>query len=215
MDDFSHLLNWTLLDGSHDFPGPDGGTCINEAAIIAAGFAYKKVRHVRDLPPCFCPVIGAFSVWLNDSIYDKDLRNALLMPFVTRLSGTRGGPQDEAARLEVLRERLAELLPDRSRRRRFTHRHQEHLLLGDMVGPWTARRFSIRSASNVREMIRIAEFICEGISAAERGGFHRRMAQALGAMLAIGPQPTAAETRLVFARMEAVKALALHEAAVP
>jgi hypothetical protein len=35
---FETILNWKLLDGSHDFPGPDGGTCINEAAIVAAGF---------------------------------------------------------------------------------------------------------------------------------------------------------------------------------
>ncbi len=30
---FDHILNWRLLPGSHAFPGPDGGTCINEAAV--------------------------------------------------------------------------------------------------------------------------------------------------------------------------------------
>ena len=29
MDRFDHLLNWTLKQGSHPFPGQDGGTCIN------------------------------------------------------------------------------------------------------------------------------------------------------------------------------------------
>jgi hypothetical protein len=29
---FNTILNWKLPEGSHDFPGPDGGTCINEAA---------------------------------------------------------------------------------------------------------------------------------------------------------------------------------------
>src|SRR3954449_813601 len=33
MDQFDHILNWTLKPGSHPFPGRDGGTCINEAAI--------------------------------------------------------------------------------------------------------------------------------------------------------------------------------------
>ena len=35
MADFDHILNWTLKPGSHTFPGQDGGTCINEAAIVA------------------------------------------------------------------------------------------------------------------------------------------------------------------------------------
>jgi hypothetical protein len=38
MDKFDHILNWKLKQGSHTFPGQDGGTCINEAAIIAVGF---------------------------------------------------------------------------------------------------------------------------------------------------------------------------------
>jgi hypothetical protein len=111
MDDFSHILNWKLLYGSHDFPGPDGGTCINEAAIVAAGFGYQRVGHARELPACFCPVIGEFSVWLNDSIVDADLRMRLLLPFVTRLAGAKGTAADEAARLEVLRAHLTALTP--------------------------------------------------------------------------------------------------------
>jgi hypothetical protein len=43
MEIFDAIINWKLLSGSHDFPGPDGGTCINEAAIVAAGFEYKKI----------------------------------------------------------------------------------------------------------------------------------------------------------------------------
>ena len=35
MEGFDHILNWKLKAGSHQFPGPDGGTCINEAALIA------------------------------------------------------------------------------------------------------------------------------------------------------------------------------------
>ncbi len=44
METFDHILNWKLKQGSHTFPGPDGGTCINEAAIVAAGFPYRPVR---------------------------------------------------------------------------------------------------------------------------------------------------------------------------
>src|SRR5215204_4694173 len=33
MDDFDHILNWKLKAGSHQFPGKDGGTYINEAAL--------------------------------------------------------------------------------------------------------------------------------------------------------------------------------------
>ena len=47
MDGFDHILNWKLKIGSHPFPGKDGGTCINEAAIIAAGFAYQSARQER------------------------------------------------------------------------------------------------------------------------------------------------------------------------
>ena len=42
MDGFDHILNWKLKAGSHPFPGRDGGTCINEAALIAAGFEYRR-----------------------------------------------------------------------------------------------------------------------------------------------------------------------------
>jgi hypothetical protein len=47
MDGFDHILNWTLKKGSHPFPGPDGGTCINEAALVAAGFEYEPITGVH------------------------------------------------------------------------------------------------------------------------------------------------------------------------
>ena len=53
MGDFDHILSWKLKEGSHPFPGKDGGTCINEAAIVAAGFPYQPVRQVEDMPDCF------------------------------------------------------------------------------------------------------------------------------------------------------------------
>lgn len=208
MDDYAHLLNWKLLGGSHPFPGPDGGTCVNEAAIVAAGFAYRRVGHAGDLPTCFCPVIGAFSVWLNDEIEDDVLRMRLLSPFVTRLAGTRGSPQDQQARLEVLRLRLWAQMTPRQRRRRLTHAHG-HLLLGEALGRWTVRRFSIRNAATARELIRVAGFVVAGLEVAQRPAFHAAMAQALDAMLRIGPQASPHETDLLVERMETAKRVAV------
>ncbi len=50
MDSFDHLLNWRLKVGSHHFPGPDGGTCINEAALVAAGFEYRFIISAEEMP---------------------------------------------------------------------------------------------------------------------------------------------------------------------
>src|SRR3954469_23218192 len=98
---FDHILNWKLLRGSHDFPGPRGGTCINEAAIVAAGFKYRAVYSVHDRPPCFSCPSAASAIALNDEMPDK-LRQKLLMPFVIRLAGT-------ADTLEVERERASHI----------------------------------------------------------------------------------------------------------
>lgn len=88
MFDFNSILNWKLLAGSHEFPGPDGGTCINEAAVVAAGFAYREITSPEDCPPCFSRALAAYALALNDRIRDDALRHALLMPFVTRLAGS-------------------------------------------------------------------------------------------------------------------------------
>lgn len=97
---WNHVLNWRLLTGSHDFPGPDGGTCVSEAAIIAAGFEYRKIVTTMDCPPCFSPVLAGYAITLNDMIVDDDLRQELLAPFVTRLAGTADAPEIEQSRFE-------------------------------------------------------------------------------------------------------------------
>ena len=84
MDSFDHILNWTLQVGSHPFPGPDGGTCINEAAIVAAGFTYQPIRSVEDMPDCFSRPICRLAMWLNDEATDEERQQ--LLPFVTRLA---------------------------------------------------------------------------------------------------------------------------------
>ncbi|MHB2208628.1 hypothetical protein [Methylobacterium sp. CM6257] len=84
MSDFDHILNWKLLRGSHPFPGPDGGTCINEAAIVACGFGYRPVRSVNAMPACFSRPICELAMQLNDNATNAQRQR--LMPFVTRLA---------------------------------------------------------------------------------------------------------------------------------
>jgi hypothetical protein len=95
MESFAHLLNWKLKQGSHPFPGKDGGTCINEAALVAAGFAYKPIRAAEDMPACFSRPICRFAMHLNDEASDTDRQR--LLPFVTRLA-CADTPEVELAR---------------------------------------------------------------------------------------------------------------------
>jgi len=97
---FEHILNWRLLAGSHDFPGPDGGTCINEAAIVAAGLPYRAIRASADCPPCFSPPLAAYALGLNDGMPDPE--RPRLMAFVLRLSGSADTPAVEAERVAFL-----------------------------------------------------------------------------------------------------------------
>ncbi|HEX2552571.1 MAG TPA: hypothetical protein VHL98_02645 [Microvirga sp.] len=84
MQGFDHLLDWSLKAGSHAFPGPAGGTCINEAALVAAGFAYREIRTAEEMPPCFSRPICRFAMLLNDLAGDDDRQR--LMPYVLRLA---------------------------------------------------------------------------------------------------------------------------------
>jgi len=84
MDIFDHLLNWQLKRGSHDFPGRDGGTCINEAALVAAGFEYRAIFSVEYMPECFSRPICRFAMRLNDDADETERQR--LLPFVTRLA---------------------------------------------------------------------------------------------------------------------------------
>jgi hypothetical protein len=105
LDCLAPMLDWKLLYGSHDFPGPDGGTCINEAAIVAAGFEYRKIDRVQDCPPCFSRPIAALALRMNDRM-PKGLRQELLLPFVTRLAGTADTPEVEELRTKLIAVRL-------------------------------------------------------------------------------------------------------------
>src|SRR3954471_16961230 len=84
MEGFEHILNWKLLAGAHQFPGKDGGTCINEAAIVAAGFEYRPIRNAAEMPKCFSRPICQLAMSLNDEARERDRQR--LLPFVTRLA---------------------------------------------------------------------------------------------------------------------------------
>ena len=110
--DFGRMLNWKILRGSHEFPGPDGGTCINEAAIVAAGYPYTPVRRIDDCPPSFSRPLALYAMCLNEIVLGDELRQELLMPFVTRLAGSADTLEIDMARVGlILRRTVAEVLP--------------------------------------------------------------------------------------------------------
>lgn len=84
MKGFEHILHWKLRRGSHQFPGKDGGTCINEAALVAAGFEYRPIRDAAEMPGCFSRPICQLAMLLNDDANESDRQR--LLPFVTRLA---------------------------------------------------------------------------------------------------------------------------------
>ncbi len=109
-DAFDHILNWRLLKGSHAFPGPDGGTCINEAAIVAAGLPYRQISATEDCPPCFSRPLSAYALGLNDAMPDGE--RTRLMAFVLRLSGSADSSEVEAQRTAFLaHESVRRILP--------------------------------------------------------------------------------------------------------
>jgi hypothetical protein len=103
MEGFDHLLNWKLKRGSHYFPGPDGGTCINEAALVAAGFEYKPIVGIEQMPECFSRPICSFAMVLNDLASDEDRQR--LLPYVMRLA-CADTPEVEKARAAYIQRHM-------------------------------------------------------------------------------------------------------------
>ena len=106
MDAFDHILNWKLKAGSHQFPGPDGGTCINEAALVAAGFEYQPIGSVHQMPDCFSRPICRLALMLNDSASDDERQ--LLLPFVMRLA-CADTPEVECQREAYIRAHMPDM----------------------------------------------------------------------------------------------------------
>jgi hypothetical protein len=108
MDTFDQILKWRLKRGSHAFPGRDGGTCINEAAIVAAGFPYQPVRSTGDMPSCFSRPICRLAMQLNDEASDVERQD--LLPFVTRLA-CADTPETERERETYIMTHMSRRLP--------------------------------------------------------------------------------------------------------
>src|SRR5262244_2806915 len=68
---FRRMLEWKLLGGSHEFPGPDGGTCINEAALVAAGYPYRAIYRAKLLPASSARPIAMLALCPNDTLDDE------------------------------------------------------------------------------------------------------------------------------------------------
>ena len=103
MEAFDTILNWKLKRGSHPFPGPDGGTCINEAAIVAAGFPYQRVHFIENMPKCFSRPICRLAMHLNDMATDEQRQQ--LLPFVARLA-CADAPKVERQRQDYIDHRI-------------------------------------------------------------------------------------------------------------
>jgi hypothetical protein len=103
MDGFDHLLSWKLKVGSHPFPGKDGGTCINEAALVAAGFEYRSICAAHEMPNCFSRPICELAMFLNDSSTDGERQR--LLPYVTRLA-CADTPEVEKARAKYIKKQV-------------------------------------------------------------------------------------------------------------
>lgn len=100
VDQLKNMLNWQLMAGSHEWPGPDGGTCINEAAIVAAGMPYKSVTGPSDIPECFSRIIATFLMALNDRMDSKARQD--LIEFIPRLAGSADNYEIEFKRAEYI-----------------------------------------------------------------------------------------------------------------
>src|SRR3954454_18901840 len=81
----------------------EANICVNEAAVIVAGFQYREIKDVSCLPDCFSRPVSEYAIYLNDFMMHR-VRNELLAPFVARLPGTSDAPwiEEERARLIVV-----------------------------------------------------------------------------------------------------------------
>lgn len=214
---FETIQNWRLLRGSHQYPGPDGGTCISEAAIVAAGFAYRAVHGSGDCPPCFSPVIASYAIRLNDAMSD-DLRQHLLIPFVTRFAGTADTPKKEIERARYIAiQTVKRIMPNGLRLEGGeTHPLQCELIDEVNAAPITAARFAIWAAEAAKTTAEAADaaYVAADAAADYAAAFDRVVAGTaifpiataiLDEAIKLGNQAQPIELARVVSRMEAIK----------
>jgi hypothetical protein len=94
-------LIWQLERGRHNFPTHLGGTCLTEAAVIAAGFKYRRISFPSDAPCSFSRALVMYAIGLNDAMPDY-VRQRYLTPFVIRLAGTSDTREVESKRADFM-----------------------------------------------------------------------------------------------------------------
>lgn len=214
---FENILNWKLKAGSHKFPGPDGGTCINEAAIVAAGFEYQRISRPDQLPPCFSQVLGAFAMLVNDMVVDDYDRTNLLMPYVTKLAGTADHLEVERARAVAILVAVMEAVPPRRSLPSYTFMSSSALIsaTGDDRA-WDEFRHAMARVSEaggcgdlVHALFSFNVFTTVALNGSYRGP--KAIALALRRSFAIGKQAAPIDIEEVVERMAEMKATATAE----
>jgi hypothetical protein len=159
MESFDNILNWKLKQGSHTFPGKDGGTCINEAAIVAAGFPYQPVGTIEDMPACFSRPICRLALRMNDAATDEERQQ--LLPFVTRLA-CADTPEVEQEREAYIVSRM---------RYRFSFQKDLEVLEGALA---IGRRADLLATEEVRtRMDRVQQSAATATSVADKSLFSK------------------------------------------
>lgn len=220
-------LDWQLKHGSHDFPGPDGGTCINEAALVVAGFTYREVTGIADLPESFCPVISQYALTLNDAMHEGELLNRL-RPFAARLSGSGDGRKTADKRGSYLAMQAAQMFvplalgsvdPTAARHLKAAIGPEQALakLNRLMQCPWPndvreavgAAHRALARAIEAKDAIYTAELaaICATRAASVDDHAWDQAIEALESILTIGKQANPIETRLIEQRAANVLAV--------
>ena len=181
------LLNWRLLRGSHQFPGPAGGTCILEAAVVVAGLPYRRVESSADAPPDFSPTLSAYLLLLNDLLPHEPRQR--LIPFVTRLAGTADCKAVEDQREQRIAAQTAEhIMPvvlttwQRTGKMFSIDRPMSRLGLAARLAAWTVERASQEATAVMDRVVAIAD-----------------------EALALGSQAEAIEPLAALVRLEAVR----------
>ena len=106
----AHDYDYRLLKGSHEFPGPERGACLNEVAVVAAGLDYRAILSADDCPPCFSRPIAAYVIGINDGM-PIEIRQKLKR-FVLRLAGSADCAEIEQRRAcYIVVETVRRILP--------------------------------------------------------------------------------------------------------
>src|SRR5262245_46770048 len=150
------LLSWKLLAGWHKFPGPDGGTCLVEAAIVVAGLPYRRVQKIRDIPSDNISwVLAYFLLQIKDAVAGEPAPRPV--PFLPELAGRAAGPA-EGQRIEYLLAATPEQLGLRAALAPDAHPIERVKWAADaVVAAWSGRKATEEALTILERAIKIAD----------------------------------------------------------